>query len=312
MISRIPFSATLRSLVPSPESAEAAYLPAFRRIADLVLNRATWSIAGHPHRFTEVEFYFNGPRHPDVFAHGDPIQRELGRWYFHRTAGEYRGGTYKGVDITFGRDDAPAGILIRGAERLDGDGALLDGPCVCVDHALALTAQPSIAALVDTFDRAVDPPAAGSSPLAVTLDATPRPPRVVYESPRVGLSLKRGATPARQRFLAQPYRFLTEPARTKKGRLHLVIGLHRQGHSDQAIARITGSTLGQVSKYVAQYEAGKGRDPGDFRKDLSTDETCQLFGACEGFLAPDARVAPSATPAGPAQLGLDLGDGTHS
>jgi hypothetical protein len=33
----------------------------------------------------------------------------------------------------------------------------------------------------------------------------------VYASPRVGLTLKRGDTPARRDFLARPYRFSTQP-----------------------------------------------------------------------------------------------------
>jgi 3-methyladenine DNA glycosylase Mpg len=280
------FTDELRTRVPPPESDEAAYLPAFRVIAALTLNGVTLSVAGRPHRFTEVELYFDGPRHGDTFTHGDPMQRELGRWYFHRTGGQYRGGTYKGLDIAFGREDAPAGILIRGIEALDGDRALIDGPSMCVDHLLAQTGKATIADLVAGFDRSVDPPASGSSPLSVTLDPSPRVAEI-HDSPRVGLTLKREASAARLRFLAQPYRFLTEPARIKKGRLNLVVGMHRRGLSAKAIAQKTGSTPAQVSRYIEQYEAGKGRDPKDYSKDLSTDETCQLFGACERFVRID-------------------------
>jgi 3-methyladenine DNA glycosylase Mpg len=290
------FSARLAALVPPPEADATAYLPAFREIATLVLNGVTLAVAGVPHRFTEVEFYWNGPRHPDTFTHGDEMQRACGRWYFHRMAGEYRGGTYKGLDIAFGRAEAPGGILVRGIERIDATPTLLDGPCMCVDHVLGLTGRASVAELVATFDRGVDPPDAGASPLAITVDAQPRTAAPVWESPRVGLSLKRGASDARVHYIAQPYRFLTEPARIKKGRLHLVIGLHRQGRTDREIARLTGATLGQVNKYLAQYDAGKPLDPKAFRKDLSTDETCQLFGACERYLAPTApssRRAPA-------------------
>lgn len=277
------FSAALRALLPPQEADEAAYPPAFRRIAELVLNRTTWHIGQQPHRIVELEVYWNGAGHRDTFTHGDPMQREFGRWYFHRSGGEYRGGTYKGLDIAFGRDDVVAGLLIRGAERL-ADGALLDGPSMCVDHLLGVTGHPSIRALVDTFDRGVDPPAGAPSPL--WLDLTGDRGIELCESPRVGLTLKRGDLSERARFLARPYRFLSEPARTKKGRPHLVIGLHRQGRDPQAIAALTGSSLAQVGKYIAQYETGKRRDPRDFIKDLNTDETCQLLGACDGLTAP--------------------------
>ena len=273
-------SAALHALVPPPEADESAYLPAFRAIADLVLNQSTWQIGQVPHRIVEIEVYWNGAGHLDTFTHGDPMQREFGRWYFHRQGGEYRGGTYKGLDIAFGRDDVVAGILIRGAERL-ADGALLDGPCTCVDHLLQETEKRSIRALVDDFDRSID--AAGDSPLY--LELTGDRGAALCESPRVGLTLKRGDLAERARFLARPYRFLSEPARIKKGRLHAVIGLHRQGLAPAEIAARTGSSAAQVGKYIAHYEAGKQRDPREFVTDLGADETCQLLGACDEFTA---------------------------
>ncbi|WAS91432.1 hypothetical protein [Nannocystis punicea] len=274
------FSEALRALVPSREAGDEAYLPAFRRIAGLVLGGAEWHVGGVAHRITEIELYWNGAQHPDTFAHGDPIQYGLGQWYFHRTGGEYRGGTYKGVDITFGREDASGGILIRGLERL-ADGALFDGPSLSVEHLLATTKQPSIRALVDSFANSVEP--AERSPLFITLAPTPRDGGI-YESPRIGLTLKRGELENRVRYLARPYRFLTEPRRIKKGRPHVVVGMHRQGRDAGDIAASTGSTRAQVEKYIAQYERGKLREPREFIKDLSAEETCQLFGACERFM----------------------------
>jgi hypothetical protein len=275
-------SAALHALIPPPEADESDYLPAFRAIADLVLNQSTWQIGQVPHRIVEIEVYWNGAGHLDTFTHGDPMQREFGRWYFHRQGGEYRGGTYKGLDIAFGRADVVAGILIRGAERL-ADGALLDGPCTCVDHLLEQTGQPSIRALVDRFDRSIDPPDDGDSPLYLELAGDRG--AAICESPRVGLTLKRGDLGERARFLARPYRFLSEPARIKKGRLHAVIGLARQGLAPPEIAARTGSTAAQVNKYLAQYEAGRRREPREFVKDLGADETCQLLGACDEFAA---------------------------
>lgn len=274
------FSAALRELVPAPGADVSAYPPAFRRLAGLVLRGATVMIADDPHHVTEVEFYWNGPDHPDTFTHGDPMQRELGRWYFHRNAGEYRGGTYKGLDIALGREDAPAGILLRGLVRV-ADGAIVDGPCMCVDHILARTGQPSIQRLVADFDRSVDPQP--GSPLYVLVDDEPRP-GPLYASARVGLTLKRGVPAERARWLACLYRFLSEPARIKKGRLHLVLGMHREGLAAADIARLTGSSLAQVQRHVDSYAAGRGRDPAGFVRDLNADETCQLLGACERFM----------------------------
>jgi 3-methyladenine DNA glycosylase Mpg len=275
------FSDALRALVPAPTADEPAHLQAFREIADLLLNGVTWHIAGAPHRFTELEFYHHSPAHPDTFTHGDVMQEELARWYFHRSGGEYKGGTYKGLDIAFGRPGAPAGILIRGAQSL-ADGAFIDGPCMCVDHLLARAGQPSIAALVAGWGRSAD--AAPGSPLHITVDDVRRTADI-HESPRIGLTLKRGGLAERARFLARPYRLLSEPANIKKGRAHLIIGMHRQGRDAATIARLTGSPLAQVSRTIAAYESGKSRAPADFKGDLSQSETCALLGACDAFTA---------------------------
>src|SRR5689334_18097007 len=138
----------LQRLAPSAATAEAAYAAVFRVIADLLLNRATLHVAGRPHRFTELEMYWSGHAHVDPFTHGQPIQRQIGAWYFHRSGERYRGGTYKGLDITFGSSEAFGGILIRGVEPVEPIEpararaaapalpelpALIDGPCLVVD-----------------------------------------------------------------------------------------------------------------------------------------------------------------------------------
>src|SRR5205085_6803669 len=89
--------------------------------------------------------YYRGPAHDDPFTHGDPIQVHPGRWYFHKTAGVYRGGSFKGVDVTFGDGTARGGILFRGLERPDG--SLIDGPSLLVDHVLTLCGADSVAEL---------------------------------------------------------------------------------------------------------------------------------------------------------------------
>jgi len=77
------------------------YEEAFTFIADKILNETVVMINHQPHRFCEVEFYFIGGNHQDTFTHGDPIQNSLGNWYFHKTGTGYKGGFYKGLDISF-------------------------------------------------------------------------------------------------------------------------------------------------------------------------------------------------------------------
>jgi hypothetical protein len=277
-------SEAMRALLPAEGAGEAAYPPAFRAIADLLLNRVTLLVSGEPHRFTEIELYFNGDDHGDDFTHGDPLQQELGRWYFHRLGNEYKSGTYKGLDITLGSGGAFGGVLLRGAARLSPPLELIEGPSLLVDHILRLTGSPTIRDLVGKFDLRADAPEdAGGSPLSLRLDEGPGREQTIYASPRVGLTLKRGDVARRQRFLARPYRFLTDPSRTKKGKVNIVIGLYRDGAAKGEIARLTGSPAASVARYIELYEQGKARSPADFRGDLSSNDLCELFGACHAF-----------------------------
>jgi hypothetical protein len=104
----------------------------------------------------------------------------------------------------------------------------------------------------------------------------------VFASPRVGLTLKKGATPERIRFLGRPYRFSTDPAGAKKGRPHFVVAFHAEGRSAAEITRLTGVSPAHVAKYVKSYEAGKRRRPEEFSGDLSAESLCALFGALAG------------------------------
>lgn len=276
-----PFSAALAELLPAPHDEDADHLPAFRAAADLILNRTTLYIAGRPHRITEIEVYWHSPGHPDSFTHGDVMQQEFARWYFHRSGGEYRGGTYKGLDIAAGGPEHHAGILVRGLAELGDEQTLIDGPCMCVDHILARTKRPTIAALVAGFDRAVDAPAGGGSPLHLGVDGDRRAD--VHASARVGLTLKRGVLAERARYLARPYRFLSEPASIKKGRPHLIIGMHRDGRSADEIAELTGSSRSTVTRTIADYESGKSHQPAEFTGDPSGAALCRLLGACDAL-----------------------------
>ncbi|HWO26871.1 MAG TPA: hypothetical protein VNO30_49415 [Kofleriaceae bacterium] len=292
----------LRRLAPAAATAEDAYLSVFRDIAALLLDRATLYVAGQPHRLTELELYWNGLLHRDPFTHGDPMQQQLGAWYFHRSGGRYRGGTYKGLDIAFGSSEAFGGILLRGLERVDRApdpappapdpappapaASLIDGPCMVVDHILQLTASPSIEALVSRFDGMIERRDL-ASPLAsllyIDLDAGPGRGAPIYATPRIGLTLKKGSTEARRRYLARPYRFLSEPARIRKGKPYLVTALHLEGRSPDEIAALTGTRRAVVDGYLAAFAAGRARgahgieDPGG---DLSTEGLCRLLGAC--------------------------------
>jgi hypothetical protein len=248
----------------------------FDRVAEQLLNGTRLVVNREPHRFTEVEFYYFAPEHPDPFTHRDPLQLECGRWYFHRSRGAYRRRSFKGLDLTFGGDGAHSGILIRGLEKANGE--LVDGPSLCVDHLLDVTGAGDVAAL----DEAIAGRDAwdATNPLRLE-EANAGPAREVYRTARIGLSLKRSKkAPEPPRYVLRPYRYLTEPRRIAKGKAQLVLALHAQGMSPEEIHNLCGCPKGTVQRYIKDFE--EGRQDGDFDPyygiDLAPKELCRLHG----------------------------------
>jgi hypothetical protein len=247
----------------------------FTRMATALLTSARLVVGGEPHRFTEIEFYYHGPDHPDLFAHRDPVQLHCGRWYFHRTGGVYRSGSFKGVDLSFGDGRTHGGVLIRGLEAPDG--SLIDGPSLLVDHLLKKSGYHTVAAL----DEDIGTRLAWDESSPLTLRQTPPEPRSWIRSGRVGLTLKRSRPNSDgPRFVLRPYRFLSEPKRISKGKVLMVVALHAQGKNSASIQQLTGSPLKTVQRYIADFEEGR-RNPAFgpfFGKDLGPKELCQLSG----------------------------------
>ena len=98
------------------------YEAVFSRIANSYLNhtvlavRPSGSTCTKYFRVCEIEFYLNDYKvHKDTFTHGASMQKETGKWYFHRYGNSYRAGTYKGLDVSLGKGAGVAvgGILLR-------------------------------------------------------------------------------------------------------------------------------------------------------------------------------------------------------
>lgn len=248
----------------------------FAAVAGRLLNGVDLMVAGEVYRLVEVEAYFHGPAHPDPFTHRDPVQREYGRWYFHRTGGVYRGGSFKGVDLTFGDGTATFGVLLRSV--VTPDGTLIDGPSRLVDHLLTRTATATVAELDGVI--AGRPWWDAASPLALR-PADPERTAEVVATARVGLTLRRArGVESAPRFVGRPYRFLTEPRRITKGRPQTVLALHRAGRDAAAIRETTGVAVRVIDKYVADFAVGGGAaDFGAYiGKELSTAGLCQMLG----------------------------------
>ena len=261
---------------PAETRTDADFQSWFADMANHLLNGCRLVAGGQQHRFTEIEFYYKSADHPDPFPHAEPIQRHQGLWYFHKTHGEYRSGTYKGVDLTFGHDQATGGVLIRGIEAPDG--TLIDGPSLTVDYLLAKTEHTSVADL----DRAIAgrPGWEMGNPLGL-IRLPDAEDRRIFRSARVGLSLRRAWLKEGPRFVMKPYRFLGEPKRIRKGKTLLILELHLEGRSDGVIREITGSPLKSIRSAIEECAAGEAE--ADLRqfigKDLTPKTLCRLHGA---------------------------------
>lgn len=255
---------------------DAAFAAWFDAIAARLLRGTRFLVADVAHRFTEVEVYYHGGPHTDTFTHRDPIQTGTGLWYFHRTAGVYRGGSFKGFDLTFGGASAFGGVLIRGLEQEGG--ALIDGPSLCVDHLLATTGAADVA----TLDEGLEGRPAWDRDNLLYLEWLPElADRPLLRTARVGLSLKRlRQSELPPRYILRRYRYLSEPKRISKGKQHMALALHADGLTPEEIRARTGCARAALERYIADYEEGK--QEADFAAyfgiDLGPRELARLHG----------------------------------
>lgn len=217
----------------------------------------------------ELEFYLQKSGcHEDPFTHGSAEQERSGQWYFHRApkrsnssqanlattvAGGYRGGTRKGLDLTFGgpvctqtSSSAEPGItsailrggaLLRTVRRLQ-DQKVISGPSLLVDEILRVSSASSISELVSVKWQgdiaALSPP---SQPRSIYMYLRKRPPSSlatspVFRSPRIGLDLSNPETKAnpthpRIVFVGKLYRYFTYPELLiANGRIQTFVGLY--------------------------------------------------------------------------------------
>jgi 3-methyladenine DNA glycosylase Mpg len=247
-----------RSLRPC--SADADSFPeCLASLCESLLRGAVLVAGDERHRLVEVEAYLctQDERHRDLFTHCDELQRTAGQWYFHRSGSSFRGGTYKGLDLTIGhpRGEWLGGVLIRSiaplssssvstdledengsagasAEPVDTERSVIEGPCNCVDHLLRCCGAPDIITLVRS---PVFRPSAGAPSGVLRLErrlSADGSPRSTWErkeaeaaeerivrGPRVGLSLKRlSSRPELVSFVARPYRFMRRPESLRKAK----------------------------------------------------------------------------------------------
>ncbi len=189
----------------------------FEQIAEKLLCGTELIIAGSSFSIAEIEFYVYDESHPDIFTHCNKHQRPHLRWYFHRASdGEhsYKGGTFKGLDITCGHGQTYGGILIRSIID-NSNKTVIDGPCKVVNKILDLTGSTDIKNLV--IDKMKNNVSIFSEILHLKTKEVSS--HHIFRSPRIGLTLKKSDhLELRKQYIAKLYRFTTHPSKISKGK----------------------------------------------------------------------------------------------
>jgi len=244
----------------------------FTKIANDIINRGILKINGEEYIVCEIEFYLSIENHIDPFIHGDKEQATIGNWYFHRqNGGSYKGGSFKGLDLTFGssKKQSYGGILFRSIKEVH-TGKILEGPCRIVDYILTKCGKSTIVDLVkDDLCKL----------LCFTMGNVRN--EKVYKCPRVGLTLKNG-TKEKEKYLMKNYRYLIHPNKIQKYKFGMILNLYKNGTSCKDIASILETSLKNIEKYVGVYETtiskkDKINVKDYYKKKLSTSELCELY-----------------------------------
>ena len=244
----------------------------FSRIAEVSLNDTTLSVMGRAHRLIEVEFYLHCHQHPDPFTHKDAMQRSCGQWYLHRKGRSFRGGSFKGLDLTFGDGRSYGGMLVRSLQTPSGE--LVTGPSLCVDYLLEKLATTSVAALDEKLRT-------NGEMLALRPEGACEK-SCILSSPRIGLSLKtatRSESPLIP-YVMKPYRYVVRAREITKGKLLAVLSLHASKIGVEDIHKLTNASTHRIAKYIRHFESGRSLPGFDsfLGRRLNSRDICALYG----------------------------------
>lgn len=196
---------------------------------------------------TEIEFYYNrfSENKIDNFAHVHGAESPEGTWRLHGA----------GVDIAFKGKDYYGGILIRGMESEDGH--VIDGPWNTAS--LLVRNLASVWKSVPSFHfQKLDNPRATE----------------YQKSSRVGLRLRKASD---LEYICKPWRYLSWPTKTKKGRHTVALQLHHDGKKEEI--ETLGFAKRTVEGYIRNFKKGKEMEVEEFvnaKNGVST--MCMMFG----------------------------------
>ncbi len=131
--------------------------------------------------FVEIEFYYNDKDiHNDEYTHGNERQKKCFEWYIHRTNNNgIRNGRRKGLDITFGNENAYGGVLIRAIKNQNN---ICAGPSLTVDQLIKSAKTDNIKEFTEKIEKAQ----IENSSLKIVKRKS-QLDKYVYRGPRIGL-----------------------------------------------------------------------------------------------------------------------------
>lgn len=177
-------------------------------ISNILLNQCYLRINNKKFRLVEIEFYLRSEHHNDEYTHESEDQLLMHTFYFHKFKnGTYRGGTFKGMDLTFGDAEANAyfGILIRAIENMTDD-KVIEGPCNVVNKILDEYGCDSIVEFTDNDSMNIFK----NDNNFLLVPCSELDVRPLYSGPRIGLSAKF------PEYQMRNYRFVADKAKIKK------------------------------------------------------------------------------------------------
>jgi hypothetical protein len=275
----------------------------FNDIAKRILNESILLINNIPHYICEVEFYLYSVNHPDPFTHKDKEQSIPNNWYFHKKGGNYKSGTFKGLDMTFRPNVITynkkygmyGGMLIRSISKLtseeddngNGDNSkddFIEGPCRVVDYILKLCNESSVKDFVNKYGVEIKDNESLRIAPRIDLNSEDYCAHNIYNSPRVGLTLKDPKEFAlRKEYIMQNYRYLVYPHKYKRNRKLIACQLLESGNNSNNICQDMRMSTKQVDTLVEEYKNAKNIDIDNYKfKTLKVDDTVNLMSACNG------------------------------
>ena len=233
------------------------------------------------------------------------MQKLSGQWYFHRFGKTYKVGTYKGMDLSFGKGElAVGGILIRAITSvgaINGKHLPLDdfieGPCNTVTRILEHNSPDPASPIKEVKDFVVldnfstDAFKEGTRLFLSRISDSDRatlklpwlPARTpLYRGPRVGLTLKR-FDEHKVRYWLRDYRFVAYPERHRKMQILVMLGMLGASHrlSPVDVVRTCKTKAATVDELKTEMDKGLKSDKkiDSFREvDMKTKDFAFAFG----------------------------------